>query len=316
MTADGHAGGRAPGRAEALAARLRHALGLDQPITPFKLIRDGLVVLGILAAITYWWYLTSGGGLPVDVHAYWAADPNNLYVHGPGPADDAYLYAPSFEFVAGWWRGIPFEAYAAIWRAVLLVILVYLAGPFTLFAMLTVPVASEINAANIQIPLALAVVVGFRWPAAWAFILLTKISPGVGLLWFVIRREWRALAIAIGVTVAIAAVSFVLMPRAWIEYLTLLTSHPAPAVAPYYLPLWTRLPFAIAFVVFGALTDRRWAVVVGATIALPVYWITSSAMFVGVLPYVRQALGRLVTRFTSRRAAATGDPSMTLDSGR
>ena len=301
--------------ATAPATWLRHALGLDRPMTPLRLVRDALVLLGIIACATYWWYLTSGGGLPVDVHAYWAADPNNLYIHGPGPADDAYLYAPSFEFLVGWWRGIPFEAYAAIWRAILLVILVYLAGPFTLFALLTVPVASEINAANIQIPLALAVVVGFRWPAAWAFILLTKVSPGVGLLWFAIRREWRSLAIAVGVTLVIAAVSFVLMPRAWFEYVSLLVHNPAPSVAPYYLPLWTRLPFAIAFVVFGAMTDRKWAVVVGATLALPVYWITSSAMFVGVLPYVRQALGQLVDRFTSGRARAS-DPALSLDSNR
>ena len=297
-----------------LAARVRHFLALDRPMTPARLVRDALVLLGIIAAATYWWYLTSGGGLPVDVHAYWAADPNNLYVHGPGPADDAYLYAPSFEFLVGWWRGIPFEAYAAIWRAILLVMLVYLAGPFTLFALLTVPVASEINAANIQIPLALAVVLGFRWPAAWAFILLTKVSPGVGLLWFAVRREWRNLAIALGVTVAIAAVSFVLMPRAWFEYISLLISHPAPSVAPYYLPLWTRLPFAIAFVVFGALTDRKWAVVVGATLALPVYWITSSAMFVGVLPYLRQALGRLVERRAGPTPNPASDPAMSLDS--
>jgi hypothetical protein len=302
--------------------RVRRALGLDRPMTPFHVLRDAAVLLGIIAAATYWWYLTSTGGLPVDVHAYWAADPNNLYVHGPGPADDAYLYAPSFEFLVGWWRGIPFEAYAAIWRAVLLVMLVWLAGPFTLPVMLTVPVASEINAANIQIPLALAVVLGFRWSAAWAFVLLTKVSPGIGLIWFVFRREWRNLAIAIGVTIAIAAVSFLLMPRAWFEYVTLLTSHPAPSVAPYYLPLWTRLPVALAFVVIGSWRGWKWAIVVGATLALPVYWITSSAMFVGVLPYVRQWLGGFVERYERRHAAAgTAAPSategtLTLDSPR
>jgi len=291
---------------------LRRAFGLDRPPTPLKLVRDALVLLGAIACVTYWWYLTSTGGLPVDVHAYWAADPGNLYVHGPGPADDAYLYAPSFEFLVGWWRAIPFEVYTAIWRAILLVMLLYLAGPFTLFALLTVPVASEINAANIQIPLALAVVAGFRWPAAWAFVILTKISPGVGLLWFAIRREWRALFVALLVTAAIAAASFVIWPGQWFAYLTLLTSHPAPSVAPYYLPLWTRLPFAIAFIVFGALTNRRWPVVVGATLALPVYWITSSAMLVGVLPYTRKWLGELVHRWEARSAPA---PALSVDGG-
>ena len=43
-----------------------------------------------------------------------------------------------------------------------------------------------------------AIVLGFRWPFTWAFVLLTKVTPGVGLLWFAVRREWRSLAIALG----------------------------------------------------------------------------------------------------------------------
>ena len=294
-----------------LADRLRHALGLDRPMTPAKLVRDALVLLGILGAITYWWYLTSTGGAPVDVHYYWAADPANLYPHPEAGEHNGYNYSPAFEFVAGWWRGLPFEAYAAIWRAVLLAMLVYLAGPFTLFALLTVPVASEINAANIQIPLALAVVLGFRWPATWAFVVLTKLTPGIGLLWFVLRREWRHLAIAAAATGAIAAVSFVLMPAAWSGYIDLLTGTPAPAVAPYYLTFWTRLPVALAFIVVGGLTGRRWMIAVGATIALPVYYITSSAMLVGVLPFLRAGLGSLVARRTNQPAprATPSDPA-------
>jgi hypothetical protein len=278
-------------------------------MTRRRLVRDALVVLGIVAAATYWIYLTRGGGLPVDVRYYWAADPHGLYPHPEAGEHNGYNYSPAFEFVVGWWRGIPFEAFAAIWRAVLLTMLVYLAGPFTLFVLLTVPVASEINAANIQIPLALAVVLGFRWPGAWAFVVLTKLTPGIGLLWFLLRREWRRLAMAAAVTVAIAAVSFVLMPDAWAGYVRLLTATPAPAVAPYYLPFWARLPVAMAVIGWGAWTGRRWPVVVGATIALPVYYITSSAMFVGVLPYLRDALGRLV----ERRFAPAG-PASPVDS--
>jgi hypothetical protein len=300
------------------AVRLRHALGLDRPMTPLRLVRDALVLLGIIACATYWWYLTSGGGLPVDVHYYWAADPGNLYPHPEAGEHNGYNYSPAFEFVAGWWRSIPFEAYAAIGRAVLLAMLVYLAGPFTLFALLTVPVASEINAANIQIPLALAVFLGFRWPATWAFVILTKLTPGIGLFWFLLRREWRHLAIALGGTAAVAAVSFVLMPHAWFDYVVLLTGSPAPAVAPYYLSFWTRLPFAIGFIAWGAWKGKRWPVVVGATIALPVYYITSSAMLVGVLPFLRKALGRLLERRLGPTPAdastSANNPSMSLDS--
>jgi hypothetical protein len=292
-----------------IAARIRGLLGLDRPITWQRLVRDALVVLGIIVAVTYWIYLTSGGGLPVDVHYYWAADPSNLYPHPEAGEGNGYNYSPAFEFVVGWWRGIPFEAFAAIWRAILLAMLIYLAGPFTLFALLTVPVASEINAANIQIPLALAVVLGFRWPAMWAFVVLTKLTPGVGLLWFLLRRQWRSMLIAVGTTAAIGLVSVALMPDAWRGYVGLLTGSPAPSVAPYYLPFWTRLPVALAVIGWGGLTGRRWPVVVGATIALPVYYITSSAMLVGVLPFARQALGRLLApRLDSARAAVATVP--------
>ena len=51
---------------------------------------------------------------------------------------------------------------------------------------------------------------GFRYPWTWGFVLLTKVTPGIGLLWFAVRREWRALAIALGVTGVIVAVSLVL----------------------------------------------------------------------------------------------------------
>jgi hypothetical protein len=306
------------------AERARRLLGLDRPMTRRRMVRDAFVLLGIIAAVTYWLYLTTGGAQAVDVHYYWAADPHDLYPHPEAGEHNGYNYSPAFEFVAGWWRGIPFEAYEAIWRAVLLAMLVYLAGPFTLFVLLTVPVASEINAANIQIPLALAVVLGFRWSASWAFVILTKLTPGVGLLWFLVRREWRQFAIALGATAAIAAASFVLMPDAWAGYVRLLTGSPAPAVAPYYLSFWTRLPFAIAFVVVGAWRGWRWPVVVGATLALPVYYITSSAMLVGVLPSLRQALGRVIERRAGPQpigapaapAAPAGptDPAMSLDS--
>ena len=284
----------------------RHRQHYEGPMTWTRLVRDSLVLIGALVCVNYWLNLSAGLGAPVDVHAYWVASPDNLYRYSSSTTD-SYNYSPAFEFVVGWWRGIPFQAFAAIWRAILLILLVYMAGPFTIFALLNVPVASEINAGNIQIPLALAIVAGFRWPATWAFVILTKVTPGVGLLWFLLRREWRLLAIALGATAAIAAASFALMPSAWFDYVRFLTGSPAPSVAPYYLPLWTRLPFAIAIVAWGALTNRRWTVVVGATIALPVYYITSSAMLVGVLPYARTALGRWVAAYQGRpRARAAG----------
>ncbi len=253
--------------------------------------RDALVVAGIALALYYWLYLI-GNGSPVDVAWYWSADPHNLYPHPELAERNGYNYSPAFEYVVAWGRALPFDVFASVWRLILIAALVYMAGPFTLLVLMTVPVASEINAANIQILLALAVVVGFRWPASWAFVLLTKVSPGVGLLWFAMRRQWRMLVVALGVTASIAAVSLVQNPDAWRGWIALITDGQMPSVSPFYLPLTVRLPFALAFVVGAGLTGKRWPVVVGATLALPVFYWTSASMLVGVLPFAREALGR------------------------
>jgi hypothetical protein len=260
-----------------------------------RLGRDALVVLGIVFALYYWqWLLVNSS--PVDAAWYWHADPHNLYPHPELAERNGYNYSPAFEYVIGWGRLLSFEAFSAVWRLVLLGALVYMAGPFTLFALLTVPVGSEVNAGNIQILLALSIVVGFRWSAAWAFVLLTKVSPGVGLLWFAIRRQWRMLGVAIGVTAAIALVSFVQNPDAWRGWIALITDGQMPSVKPYYLPLTLRLPFALVLVAAAGMTGKRWPVVVGAMLALPVFYEISPSILVGVLPFAREALGRLLLK--------------------
>lgn len=259
-----------------------------------RLGRDALVVAGIVFALYYWnWLFTNGQ--PTDVAWYWAADPHNLYPHPELAEHNGYNYSPAFEYVVAWGRNLNFDVFTGIWRLALIASLVYLAGPFTVFALMTVPVASEINAGNIQILLALAVVLGFRWSATWAFVLLTKVSPGIGLLWFALRRQWRMLGIALAVTALIAGISLVQNPDAWRGWIALITSGQMPSVKPFYLPLTVRLPVAAAFVIAAGLTGKRWPVVVGATLALPVFYPISSSMLVGVLPFLREALGRQLT---------------------
>ncbi len=257
-----------------------------EPARLLRLLSFGLTALGIALAVFYWFWLLHGGN-PTDAHWYWSADPTNLYPHPELAENNGYNYSPAFEIVVGWGRHLPFEAFVAIWRAILLIALVWLAGPFTLFVLLLVPVASEVNAGNIQILLAVAIVLGFRWPAAWGFVLLTKVTPGIGLLWFALRREWWALLVALVFTAGVAAFSFADGPQRWFDWAHLMTGSPAPAPPPYSWSLWQRLPFALAFVAVGAWRGWRWTVPVAATLALPVFYIISPALLVGVLPFVR-----------------------------
>lgn len=127
---------------------------------------------------------------------------------------------------------------------------------------------------------------GFRWPWTWALVLLTKITPGVGLLWFAVRREWRSLAIALGATAAVLAVSFVLMPGNWFAWLDLLAANTGKGGtwASIPIPLLVRGPIGVALIVWGALRNQRWTVPVGTMLALPALWYGSLSMLLGVIP--------------------------------
>jgi hypothetical protein len=153
------------------------------------------------------------------------------------------------------------------------------------------------------------VVLGFRWPATWAFVLLTKITPGIGLWWFVVRREWRALAIALGATAAIVIAGLLVAPGVWRDwYVSLTVTAPAVGSNQVSVPLPIRLLAAFLLVTWGALTDRRWTVVVAATLALPTLWFHGLAMLVGIVALEHgqpERLARSIERVGQRMGAAS-----------
>ena len=162
----------------------------------------------------------------------------------------------------------------------LIVALAWTAGRLALPLLLLQPVVASIALGNIEILIAAAIVAGFRWPAAWSFVLLSKVTPGIGLVWFAVRREWRSLAIALGATALIVAVSFALAPRLWFDWVDVLTKNQGATVSLPVLPgpLWLRVAIAALLVAWGARTNRRWTVPVGASIAIPVGWFTFLAI--------------------------------------
>jgi hypothetical protein len=109
-------------------------------------------------------------------------------------------------------------------------------------------------------------------------------TPGVGLLWFAVRREWRSLAVALAATALLLAAS-VLIPGAWTAWWVHMTDQPVgPTPNQINVPVWFRLPLAAALVVWGARTNRRWTVIVAATLALPALWVYGLSMLVGLVP--------------------------------
>jgi hypothetical protein len=263
----------------------------------------GATLAGVIVAAAYWYWLTSSGGNPADARTYYGINLENLYGGWVLGAPDAYQYAPLVAQGVAVLRVLPFEAFVALWRAAELACLVWLAGPLTLPLLFWGPVASEVNAGNVNLFLAAAIAAGFRYPGTWALVLLTKITPAVGLLWFVVRREVAALRRVVLVTLAITAISFVLMPGQWLAWMGLIVGHAGQGIPtfPFWVPLWVRLPLGTVVVIVGARFGWRAAVPVGAMIAAPVLYFPTQSIAVGALPALRAAAARRLAAAGSTR---------------
>ena len=181
--------------------------------------------------------------------------------------------------------------------------------PWALLILL-LPWTYELFVGQVHLFIAAAIVLGFRWPALWAFNILTKVTPGVGLLWFLVRREWRAFAIALGTTLAIMAVSFALSPTAWFDWIAFLRASTGSGEL-----LYVRIVAAAVIITAGALTDRRWAVPIGVWLALPVVWIESWVILLAIIRLRDTPAATTTEPETSRRSdRAVPDPGPTASS--
>jgi hypothetical protein len=235
-------------------------------------------------------------GTGQDARCYWqAAQLGDPYLHSDWNDPIAYVYSPAFLQVIAPLAALPWQAFMAAWTALLLAAVRFLTGPRLLAAGLLFPFTlMEVAGGNISLLLAAAIVLGFRWPATWSLVLLTKITPGIGLLWFAVRREWRSLALALGATVAIVLVSFVFAPDLWREWVDVVQRNLAAGKtgtwASLPVPLLVRLPIAAAIVVWGARTDRRWTVPIASMVALPALWYGGLSMLLAVIPLTRHSV--------------------------
>jgi hypothetical protein len=93
------------------------------------------------------------------------------------------------------WLGVPWPAFLAAWTLLLLAVLRWLGGRWTLPLLFFPPVLGELWLGNVNLLIGAAIVIGFRWPAAWSFVILTKLTTGIGLVWCLVRalrarRRW------------------------------------------------------------------------------------------------------------------------------
>jgi hypothetical protein len=225
----------------------------------------------------------------VDAEAYWGFTLDELYRDVQLGDQDAFLYSPVVAYLFLPFSALPWEVFYAILAAVNLVALVWILRPeLAALSLFLVPVSNEVARGNIHILIAAAIVLGFHYYGTWAWVILTKVTPGIGVLWFAVRREWRSFAIALGVTGAIVAVSFVLTPDLWSRWFAVLTASvevTRPSVIE--IPVLPRL--AVAAILIAIAARRSWyaLVPVACMLALPAIWVNSLAMLVAVVPLWR-----------------------------
>lgn len=272
-------------------------------------LRDGLIigiaVGSIFPLISVWGDMVQKLG--ADGLIYWATDPGNPYVNSSvagtdGPGD--YLYSPAFLHLLLPLKVLPAQAFSIIWVAIGVGCAIWLARSWPLaLVVLWFPILQDLMIGNMHLLMAAVIAAGFRYPAAWALVLLTKVTPGVGLLWFLVRREWRSLSVAIGVTAAIAGVSFVIAPQSWFGWLGLLRNDGASQA----VSVVPRLAIAAVIVTWGAWTSRPWTVPVASMVAAPVIYSDSFAILLAALVLAKDP-SRFVPALADRATAPRSQP--------
>ena len=246
-----------------------------------RVLYHGAVLVGLIFA-AYLFFVSEAqkGSAAYDVVSYYAFDLANPYAISTVGALGFFPYSPAVALIFAPFHALSWMPFVMLWYTVLFCCVAWLGRRSFLAVLACPPVAIDLYHGNIHLLLAVAIALGFRYPAAWSFVLLSKVTPGIGLLWFAVRREWRNLTIALGVTAAIAAVTIVLLPAQWAEWMDVLVSNagtppPWPALP---IPLLLRLPVAALIVTWGALTNRRWTVPLSAALAVPALWPGSFAI--------------------------------------
>ncbi len=226
-----------------------------------------------------------------DAHNYWIAwtKPEGLY-GVPWLADTrSFVYSPAF--AQAWWpvQFIPWSVAWAAWTALQLAALAWMVTPLGAVLALAFPwpylegfgtaVYATVSNGNPMVLAAAGITLAMtRHPGWWAVILLTKVSAGIGVLYHLLRGEWRVLASAAVITGAVVAVSVVIAPALWIEWIrdVLIPSafHTGSAEALgkelfVPVPMPVRATVGLAVVLVAGWRGWPWLVPVGSFLALP-----------------------------------------------
>ncbi len=236
---------------------------------------------------------------PNDNLAYWLAGSRlaqgePIYVLGDAAfAPYAYHYPPPLaQVLAPLTIFVPTIAYIVAYRALLLLAVWDLAGR-TMLAMLAliafIPVAVELRFENVHLFIAVAIVLGLRrWPFLFAIASVVKLSPGLGIVYLVLRRRWRDAAVACVVGAAIVGASIALdagLWQAWLDSVLGRAGMVGNSLIP--VPYAARAAAGLALTVVAGVLGRRTGellLVAAITVANPGLSLAGFAVLAAVFP--------------------------------
>lgn len=239
-----------------------------------------LSIFGVLAIIGSFVLARSHG---YDLIAYWIVNPADPY--GANRWEQGgFNYAPPAALLLAPLGMLSWEAAQLLWLGLQLVALWYVGRRWFLVLVLFPPVWLDITYGNINIFLAAMIVAGLRHPGVWAFGLLTKVTPGIGLVWFAVRRQWGKLATGLGVTVVVIVLSLLVQgPRVWMDWFDVLSqSGNIPSETSLPIPLLPRLAISGIVLAWAGIGNRTWVLPLAVTLAMPTLWLIAFAPLVSL----------------------------------
>ena len=252
-------------------------------------LRSSLNVTGL--AVLVWALASNVSVVGFDAISYWLVRLDDLY-RGTSTSTAAgpFRYSPVLGQLIDPLGVLPWHIFYVGFLVASLLALVVLGGRWALALLLVPSVLGEIYLGNIDLFMAVSLGFGLVFPPAWVVLLLTKGTPAIVVLWFVVRREWRSLGAIVTVALIIALPSVLLMPNLWADWVRASTQYANSAYGASTIPVLPRLAVAGMVIIVGALRDWKWTIALAAVLAMPGLDWKTITIGLGVLPLYRLGL--------------------------
>ncbi len=192
----------------------------------------------------------------VDTRAYWLPWSRPIYDPALNLWMPHFVYSPVAALALRPFGLLPFPVFAVLWTVLGISAYAWLLRPLALVPRLVALLAGCALAlnGNSEWTLALMVLLGMRHAPVWLLAAFTKVIPFLGFGWFVLLRDWRAVAQTALIGGTLMAISAVILPGEWVTWAHMLVTFTGQAgVLVPAVPLVPRLVAAAALLAWGAL---------------------------------------------------------------